>query len=133
MAKLISSPQPSSLHRVSMNWKRLTDQVQLQGIREASRNAELSGIAIFKHSTRCSISSTAKARIERSWNFDETKLPIYYLDLLSYRHLSNQVAAEFDVRHESPQLLVIKNGECVYHASHFGIDPREVEAAVSSD
>ena len=113
-----------------MNWKQLTDQAQLDGIREASKAPGLKGIAIFKHSTRCSISSTAKSRLERQWDFDEAELPIYYLDLLRHRNISNQIASDFGVYHESPQLLLVKDGEVVYHASHFGIDARDLAKAL---
>ena len=59
-------------------------------------------------------------RLESSWDFGD-ELPAYYLDLLAYRPLSNEIASHFNVYHESPQLWIIKNGECIYHASHMGI------------
>ena len=114
-----------------MNWKQLTSIHQLDSIREASSAPDMRAVAIFKHSTRCSISATALSRLERQWHFNESELPIYYLDLLQYRDISNRIAADFGIRHESPQLLVIKNGQCVYHAAHFGIDPKEVERQLS--
>ena len=76
-------------------------------------------IVIFKHSTRCSISSMAKDRLERSWDIPEENAPLmYYLDLIAYRSISNQIAERFKVHHESPQLILIKNGEAIYDASH---------------
>ena len=69
---------------------------------------------IFKHSTRCSISSMVMSRFESAHD----SVSVYLLDLLSYRELSNQIADEFQVRHESPQLIMIKNGVCFSHASH---------------
>lgn len=114
-----------------MNWKQLTSTDQLDGIREASSAPDMRAIAIFKHSTRCSISSTALSRLERQWHFSESDLPIFYLDLLRHRDVSNRIAADFGIMHESPQLLVIKNGECVYHAAHFGIDPQEIDRQLS--
>jgi len=83
------------------------------------------GVAIFKHSTRCSISSVAKSRLSSSWNFDD-ELPIYCLDLITYRKLSNLIAEELNVRHESPQLLVLKNGKCIYNASHLSISVKDL-------
>ena len=74
---------------------------------------------IFKHSTRCSISKMVLSRFE-STN-DSASLSVYLLDLLNYRDLSNQIADDFSVKHESPQLLVIKDGECYTHSSHTSI------------
>ncbi len=84
--------------------------------------------AIFKHSTRCSISSMAKSRLERAGKSDNFDL--HYLDLIRYRDLSNAIAERFDVEHESPQILVIKNGSCVYDESHSGISMDELEEQV---
>ena len=84
-------------------------------------------VMIFKHSTRCAISSTVLNRLERSWNSDEVAIKPYFLDLINYRDLSNQVAQEFGIMHESPQVLVIKDGKAVYHSSHFGISYDELK------
>jgi bacillithiol system protein YtxJ len=85
-------------------------------------------VAIFKHSTRCSISSMAKDRLERSWDFSDDKGPLmYYLDLIIYRTISNQIADRFKVHHESPQLILIKNGEAIYDASHNDISIKELK------
>lgn len=73
---------------------------------------------IFKHSTRCSISMMAKKRFELDWEDLPEDMPLYFLDLISYRDLSKQVADIFQVHHESPQLLLIKDGECVLDQSH---------------
>jgi bacillithiol system protein YtxJ len=73
---------------------------------------------IFKHSTRCSISSITKKRLEMDWTFLPDNVPVYFLDLISYRDISNTVADIFRVHHESPQLLLIKDGECIYETSH---------------
>jgi bacillithiol system protein YtxJ len=111
-----------------MNWNKLTDIDQLNEIKDLSSE---STVIIFKHSTRCSISSSALNRIERSWNEVEMKqVKPYYLDLLSYREVSDRIAEEFDIEHASPQLLVIKNGECVYTTSHSGINYNELVAKI---
>lgn len=104
-----------------MNWIALTDEEQLEIIKQES---EKQPIAIFKHSTRCSISSMAKMRLERA----ETpqNISFYYLDLIRYRSLSNKIAELFRVHHESPQVLLIKNGECIYDESHNGIDMQDI-------
>ena len=104
-----------------MNWIILTDQQQLNSIKElSSQKAQL----IFKHSTRCAASSMAKARLERSSQPDN--IDFYFLDLIRYRQLSNKVAETFAVAHESPQVLLIKNGECVYEESHSGIQMEDI-------
>ncbi|GAA3611683.1 bacillithiol system redox-active protein YtxJ [Flavivirga amylovorans] len=77
---------------------------------------------IFKHSTRCGISSMVMRQFVGSYNLTEKDLDLYYLDLLNYRDLSNEVGYKFQVIHESPQLLVIKNGVVVAHASHGAIN-----------
>ncbi|MEP7237538.1 MAG: bacillithiol system redox-active protein YtxJ [Ferruginibacter sp.] len=104
-----------------MNWIDLNSADQLAGIKELSKTRAQ---VIFKHSTRCSISSMAKSRLERDAQ-PETG-DFYFLDLIKYRSLSNQVAEEFSVNHESPQILIIKNTECVYDESHSGIQMDEI-------
>jgi bacillithiol system protein YtxJ len=76
-------------------------------------------IVLFKHSTRCSISDMALGRVNRSVFPETTKF--YLLDLLQHRDISNAIAEKFSVHHESPQVLVIKNGECHYSETHQGI------------
>lgn len=78
-------------------------------------------VIIFKHSTRCSISRMALKQFEKEFDLDGKVTP-YFLDLLEYRPISNEIASLFQVTHQSPQILVIKNGVCVYHASHSEID-----------
>ncbi|MDF2455450.1 MAG: hypothetical protein K0R51_1443 [Cytophagaceae bacterium] len=102
-----------------MNWNKLSDIAQLDEIIKTSSEKP---VLIFKHSTRCSISSTALDRIERSWKTEEVQgLEPYYLDLIQFRNISGAIESKFDVEHQSPQALVIKNGRCVYHASHYDI------------
>lgn len=77
---------------------------------------------IFKHSTRCSVSSMAKRGLDMELRqTPNTAFDIYYLDLIRYRAISNQIATRYGIQHESPQLLVIKDGKCIYHASHDGV------------
>lgn len=100
-----------------MNWTSLTNEEQLHQIKV---NSNTKPQVIFKHSTRCSISSMAKSRLERSTQSDE--VDFYFLDLIKYRSISNKIAADFNVYHESPQVLLIKNEECIYDESHSGIE-----------
>lgn len=104
-----------------MNWIPLTDEAQLDAIAEESK---IQPVVIFKHSIRCSISSMAKYRLEKEAAPDNVKF--YYLDLINYRPISNKVAEMFSVHHESPQILLIKNGECTYEESHNGISMEEI-------
>jgi len=76
---------------------------------------------IFKHSTRCSISRFALKQFENEYALED-KVDAYFLDLLEYRDISNEIASRFGVYHQSPQLLLIKNGQSVYDASHSDID-----------
>lgn len=104
-----------------MNWINLTNEAYLHQIKLKSTTKPQ---VIFKHSTRCSISSMAKSRLERSFQSDE--IDFYFLDLIKYRQISNKIAEDFNVYHESPQILVIKNGECIYSESHSGIDMQQI-------
>jgi bacillithiol system protein YtxJ len=104
-----------------MNWIPLTDLNQLETIKDLSFTTPQ---VILKHSTTCSISKMALARMERSEAPDA--IQFYYLDLLNYRPISNAIAEKFNVYHESPQILLIKNGECTYDESHGGIRMEEI-------
>lgn len=84
---------------------------------------------ILKHSTRCPISSMAKSRLEMGWNLDDTQVEAYYLDLIRYRAVSNHIADEFGVAHESPQALLIEDGKCTHHASHLNIRVADLHPA----
>lgn len=101
-----------------INWIPLTSIEQLKEIKKQSKNE---AVAIFKHSTRCGISSMVIKRFVSSFDEELKDFKVYYLDLLSYRDLSSEVGYEFQVLHQSPQLLVIKNGVAVAHASHYNI------------
>ena len=99
-----------------MNWIQLNTLEQLESIKEKSQATPQ---LIFKHSTRCSISTMALNRFERATT--KPAIDFYFLDLIANRQISNAVAEQFKVHHESPQILLIKNGECIYDESHNGI------------
>ena len=99
-----------------MQWIPLTQIEQLDSIADNSKHKAQ---VIFKHSTTCSISKMALSRFEREEA--PNTIDFYYLDLLNYRNISNAIAEKFKVHHESPQVLLIKNGECTYDESHYGI------------
>lgn len=104
-----------------VNWKPLQEAGQLDELITESFHRP---VVIFKHSTRCSISTMAQARLERETTPNE--VVFYYLDVLNYRIISNQIADRFQVYHASPQLLLIRSGECVYDESHQGIQMQEL-------
>jgi len=106
-----------------MNWIPLTTEAQLEEIVSLS---ETKPTLIFKHSTRCSISSTALNRLERAWDALDT--PAYYLDLIALRPISNAIAEKFDIEHQSPQVLVISQGSCSYSATHLDIAMDEIKS-----
>ncbi len=104
-----------------MNWIFLNNIDQINTLQKDSATIPQ---VIFKHSTRCSISSTIKNRLERSTIPNNVKF--YYLDLIPHRAISNKIAEVFNVPHESPQILLIKNGNCIYNESHMAIEVEEL-------
>ena len=104
-----------------MNWKNIESEQDLAEIK--NRSIETPQV-IFKHSTRCSISSMAKSRLERA--APSQNVEFNFLDLIKHKDLSQKIAEDFSVEHESPQILFIKNGECVYNESHTGISMDEI-------
>ncbi len=114
-----------------MNWTALTSEEQLQEIITESEKAP---VMIFKHSTRCSISSMSLNRLERSWS--EAEMPgikTFYLDLIAYRSISSQIAQLFHVEHESPQAILIHHGKSVWDASHYDIQYDSIKKVVASN
>lgn len=111
-----------------MNWIALEFEAQLATIKDLSfKKPQL----IFKHSTRCSVSVMAKNRLDREP--EQALIDSYYLDLLNHRDISNKIADTFGVMHESPQVLLIKNGECTYEESHSGISMAEILEQASAN
>lgn len=110
----------------SLHWNALTELKQLDFIAEES---EEKPVVIFKHSTRCSISRMALKNFEREY-LDENEASLYFLDLLNHRDISNEIADRFHVIHQSPQLLLIKNGKSVYDVSHSEIDAEALKSKI---
>lgn len=108
-----------------MNWNQLTSTSQIDQIKKSSFD---NPVLIFKHSTRCSISAMAENRLERSWVSSEIPtMELFHLDLIQYRDVSNYIADAFDVPHESPQVLIVFEGNCIYHNSHMGVSYHEIK------
>ncbi len=107
-------------------WKEMTTEAQLAEAVELSHEKPQ---LIFKHSTRCSISSMAKDRLEREWNLENVEP--WYLDLIAYRNISNAIASELGVHHESPQAILLKDGAAIHDSSHNSISVSEIAKHVS--
>lgn len=99
-----------------MKWKELNSIEDLETALKASHEQP---VALFKHSTRCSVSLMAKKSIERFWDLD---IDAYYLDLIAHRDVSNSIAEQLEVHHQSPQMVLVKDGKAIYNASHGSID-----------
>ncbi|MDG1428367.1 MAG: bacillithiol system redox-active protein YtxJ [Crocinitomicaceae bacterium] len=109
-------------------WNQLTSVDQLKEVLDSSTEKP---ILLFKHSTRCSISSMAFSGFQSGWEGTEEEIGIYYLDLLNYRDISNQIAELTGVMHQSPQVIVLKNNEVVYTATHTAISARAALSSIS--
>ncbi len=110
---------------IALPWVLLEKEGQIEDIKKESEERL---VAIFKHSTRCGISRMAFSMFQKDFDRDwDDKVKVYVLDILSYRSISNEIAVRFQVIHESPQLLLIKKGVTVYHASHHAINAASIE------
>lgn len=107
----------------NVNWIPLTFMGQLDEI--VALSSEKPAV-IFKHSTRCSVSRMALKQFETEYDLED-KVDVYFLDLLEHRAISNEIATRFGVYHQSPQLLLIKEGKSVYDVSHSDIDAEELK------
>ncbi len=111
-----------------MNWNKLIQASQIEEIKNLSEEMP---VLIFKHSTRCSISSMSLDRVRRNWKVgDDEKVSVYFLDLIADRDISDLVAREFGVPHESPQVILIKNRTAIYDNSHYGISYPEIMSMI---
>jgi bacillithiol system protein YtxJ len=113
-----SKKQTKEEKKIFINWLPLTS---LEQIEEIKKESKTSNILVFKHSTRCVISRMVIKQFEELFNEQTQQLKVYYLDLLNYRNVSDELGYVFQVMHQSPQLLVIKNEVSVYNASHYDI------------
>ena len=116
------------MNKKTMKWSELRSANQIDSIREESKE---NPVLIFKYSSRCSISRMALDRLERNWNESDMQMvKPYFLDLITFRDVSNQIAEVFDVEHESPQVLIIDNERSVYDQSHMGIHYEAIKNVV---
>ena len=121
-SSLFGNSENQNSSESKMNWIQLTDLGQLNEISMLSNEKP---VIIFKHSTRCSISRMALKQFENEFD-SKDEVEVYFLDLLEHRDISNEIATRFNVYHQSPQLLLIKEGKSVYDVSHSDIDAVEL-------
>jgi bacillithiol system protein YtxJ len=119
-----SSSEESSPSKV--NWHDLTKVSDLDALVAESTEKP---VLIFKHSTRCSVSRMVLKQFENGFTAEDSITP-YFLDLLNHRDVSNAIADRFGVYHQSPQLLVIKEGKAIFDASHESIDASDLKQFV---
>lgn len=112
---------------IQNTWKVLDKMEQLSSLEDASFQRP---VAIFKHSVSCGISSMTKFQLESGWDIDAESLDFYYLDLLANRAISNKVADQFGIRHQSPQLILLNKGKVVYDTSHHGIQYSKLKSVL---
>lgn len=109
------------------SWTPISNIADLNQVDKASQGKP---VMLFKHSVTCGISSGAKYRLESDWENLSSDIPCYYLDLLSHRDVSNAIAERYNVVHQSPQILIISEGESVYDTSHHNISVGDINSAV---
>ena len=107
-----------------MNWISFTNLSQISEISESSHKKP---VIIFKHSTRCSVSRLALKQFEREFDIDASQIDCYFLDLLNFKEISNQIGEHFAVQHQSPQLILVQNGQATYNVSHSEIDASDLK------
>lgn len=117
----------STTKQPAVNWVNLTSSEQLH---ELIKQAETAPVLLFKHSTRCSISSMALNRFEKEWDDSKPTCLCVYLDLIAYREISNEIAALLKVEHQSPQAILVRNNEVLYADSHNGISASDIQALI---
>ena len=122
-----ATDEDNNKNEKTLPWIDLVDMAQLNEIKKAS---EVKLQVIFKHSTRCGISRSVLRRFVEDFDLTLDSVDLFYLDLLNYRDLSNEVGVQFQVIHQSPQLLIIKDGVSIHHASHYDIDATVIEEMV---
>lgn len=122
--KIFGESESKDTSSSDLQWNALTSLQQLDDLIQESADLP---VIIFKHSTRCGISRMALRGFESEYDIDIDKAKPYYLDLLEHRDISNEIATIFHVEHQSPQLLLIKDGVVVYHTSHSDIDAGRVK------
>ena len=116
------------IKKMNKEWTNLTEENQIDEIIALSNSIP---VYIFKHSTTCGISAQAKENVEISFKNTDKPLKFYYLDLLKYRSISNAVASKLNVHHQSPQLILVHDGQVAFTTSHHKIKANILEDSLS--
>ena len=117
-----------SENKIQINWVPLSESSQLDTLIKLSKTKP---VLIFKHSTRCGISRMALKSFEKQYDLSTDQIELYFLDLLNYRGLSDEIATRFHISHQSPQVIVLQNEKVVYHDSHYQISVEEIKKVIS--
>jgi bacillithiol system protein YtxJ len=119
-----TSSEESESSKEDVKYFQLDKMEQFDEIDEISKTKP---VVLFKHSTRCSISRMALKQFDAAFNYPEEKIDWYLLDLLNHRDLSNEIASRYNVVHQSPQIVVIRNGKAVFNESHDSISAEDLK------
>jgi bacillithiol system protein YtxJ len=111
-----------------INWIPLIESSQIS---EMIKQSSIKPALIFKHSTRCGVSRMALKGFEKEFDIDKSLIDLYFLDLLKFRSLSNEISEKLNVTHQSPQIILVKNSEVVYHDSHYSISVNKVKGSLN--
>lgn len=109
-------------------WKQLTS---IEQLKEVLNNSSNQPALLFKHSTRCSISTMALSRFQKEWNQENETIDLYYLDLLNHRDVSNEIAELTGIEHQSPQAILVSNNEVKYTATHSSISASAIQNSIN--
>ncbi|MBZ9778341.1 bacillithiol system redox-active protein YtxJ [Psychroflexus sp. CAK8W] len=112
----------------NFTWRTLEDITQLDAVEKLS---EEKLVVIFKHSVTCGISNMVWHQFQNEIDFNNDDIEMLYLDLLAHRDVSNEITRRFQVLHQSPQILVIRDGEVLHHASHSAIRLSDIKHFLS--
>ena len=107
-----------------LDWIELTNESQLPSLIVKS---SVKPVLIFKYSTRCGVSRMALKSFEKNYDIDSSKVALYFLDLLKFRKLSNEISSKLNIIHQSPQVIVVKDKKVVYHDSHYEISVSSIK------
>ena len=125
--KNIFKENPSNSTAISKEEVKFFTLDKMEQFDEIDLISQTKPVVIFKHSTRCSISRMALKQFETEFNYPKEKIDWYLLDLLNHRDLSNEIASRYNVVHQSPQIVVIRNGKAVFNESHDSISAEDLK------
>ena len=106
------------LGSIREDWIKLSS---ISDLDQAEKESHNKPVVLFKHSVICGISASAKHRLEKGYDIDPDQTPLYYLDLLNHRDISNEIANRFGIIHQSPQMIIIDKGKAIFNTSHHAV------------